>query len=112
MQLCNKSLRKKEKEKKRKVISLDKSKIQQLLNFFFFFVDSGLHSAGERVWGNISSLFLVILRWRPCSSGISNLTSSPVCQNELFMEKNNPSEFSLYFPCLWCDFTWVKVSSC
>ncbi len=44
MQLCNKYLLK----IKRKVISLDKSKIQQLLNFFFF-VDSCLHSAGERV---------------------------------------------------------------
>lgn len=92
MQLCNKYLLK----IKRKVISLDKSKIQQLLNFFF--VDSCLHSAGERVWGNISSLFLVILCWRLCSSGISNLTSSPICQNELFMEKNNPSvEFTVFF---------------
>lgn len=108
MQLCNKYLLK----AKRKVISLDNSEIQQLLNFFFSLLTWAL-----RVWGNISSLFLVILRWRLCSSGISNLTSSPICRNELFMEKNNPSvEFTVFsflpFFCLWCDFTWVKVSSC
>lgn len=50
------------------------------------------------VWGNISSLFLVILRWRSCFSGISNLTSFLLWQNELFMEKNNPSvEFTVFF---------------
>lgn len=104
MQLCNKYLLK---TKRKGFFSLDKSKIQQLLNFFFF-VDLCLHSAGERVWGNISSLFLVILRWRLCSSGISNLTSSPIRQNELFMEKNNPS-VEFFFISSWFDFTWVKV---
>lgn len=87
MQLCNKYLLK----TKRKVISLDNSEIQQLLFFF------SLLTWALRVWGNISSLFLVILCWRLCSSGISNLTSSPICRNELFMEKNNPFvEFTVF----------------
>lgn len=62
--------------------------------FLISCVDSCIQSAGEGVWGNISSLFLVILRWTPFSPGLSNLTWSPMCLNELFMEKNNHLFFS------------------
>lgn len=67
-------------------------------NFLIFLCWLVLHSAGERVWGNISSLLLVILCWRTHSSRISNLTPSPVRQNELFMEKNNPPLLNLQPP--------------
>lgn len=69
---------------------------------------------GREFGGNISSLFLVILRWSLCSFGISNLTASPIRQNELFMEKNNPCVldsdlFFFFFSPSWFDFALVYL---
>lgn len=73
---------------KKKLFPLINQKFNNFLIFFLSLTCASTQLVRDR--GNISSLFLVILRWRLCSFGISNLTCSPLCQSELFMEKNNP----------------------